>query len=64
MVSIYLIEVSFILSMFINGIENGHDPIGFKSTTGNALVVGFIVFVICFFATFMMFRPLISGVVG
>ena len=63
-VAIYMVEVSFILSMFINGIESGQDNIGFKNTAGYSLIVGFIVFVVCFFATYAMFGPLISGVVG
>lgn len=60
-VSIYLIETSFILSMFISQIENGEDPIGRNDITGKSLVIGYIVFVVCLLLTLAIFEPLISG---
>jgi hypothetical protein len=61
-VGIYLIETCFILSMFINTIENGEDPIGRQNTTGYALIIGFIVFSVCLFATLAVFSPLITSI--
>jgi len=61
-VGIYLIETCFILSMFINTIESGEDPIGQKNTTGFALIIGFVVFAVCLFATLAVFGPLITSV--
>jgi len=58
-VGIYLIETCFILSYFINGIENGPDEIGRKEITGYALVIGFIVFIISLFITLSIFEPLV-----
>ncbi len=63
-VSIYLIETAFILSMFINSIENGEDPIGRQNTTGYALVMGYTVFVGCMILTLAMFGPLITSILG
>ncbi|MEM7819393.1 MAG: type II secretion system F family protein [Candidatus Aenigmatarchaeota archaeon] len=60
-VGIYLIETCFILSMFINTIENGEDPIGWYNLTGYSLIIGFVVFSICLFATLTVFGPLISS---
>ncbi len=61
-VGIYLIETSYILSLFINQIESGDDDTGFKKTVGNALIIGFITFVVIFFGTFLLFSPLISSI--
>jgi len=63
-VGIYLVETCFILSMFINTIESGDDPIGRQNLTGFSLAVGFIVFTICLFATLAVFGPLITSVLG
>jgi len=57
-VSVYLIETIFILSYFINGIENGADTIGRQYTTGVSLIVGYVVFVITLGLTLMIFGPL------
>ncbi len=62
-VSIYMIETSFILAMFINAIENGEDPIGRQNTTGYTLIIGFVVFAACLLLTLTLFSPLISAVV-
>lgn len=63
-VGIYLIETCFILSMFINTIENGEDPIGQRDLTGYALIIGFVVFAVCLFATLAIFGPLVTTVLG
>lgn len=62
-VSIYMVETSFILASFINSIENGEDPIGRQNTTGYTLLIGFAVFAGCLFATLTMFGPLVSSLV-
>ena len=62
-VAIYLVETCFILSVFINGIENGEDPIGKQSMTANSLVFGFIIFTITLTVTLLIFGPLITMVV-
>ncbi len=62
-VSIYLIETAFILAMFINSVENGQDDIGRQHITGNALLIGYVVFAVCMLATLVIFEPLISGVI-
>ncbi|MBI3190286.1 hypothetical protein HYZ41_01130 [archaeon] len=61
-VAIYMIESSFIISMFINTIENGEDPIGRANVTGYTLIIGFVVFTVSLLMTLTMFGPLISSV--
>ncbi|MFH0832693.1 MAG: hypothetical protein V1900_03180 [Candidatus Aenigmatarchaeota archaeon] len=61
-VAVYLIETCFILSYFINGIENGRDDIGRKSITAATLALGFIIFIITFSVTMMILGPLISSI--
>lgn len=63
-VAVYLLETIFILSYFINGIENGSDTIGRQHTTGIALIIGFGVFVITLGITLMIFGPLTLISVG
>lgn len=62
-VGVYLIETSFILSIFINSIENGEDKISYYHNLGNTLIIGHIVFVVILFVTLAMFTPLIASVV-
>lgn len=62
-VAIYLIETAFILSMFINSIESGEDPIGRQNITGKSLIVGFVVFTICMLGTLAIFEPLITNTI-
>jgi len=62
-IAIYIIEVAIILSTFINGIESGDDEIGKNHLTGSALIGSFIVFVVVFLLTFMIFQPLITNVI-
>ena len=58
-VGIYMIQTSFLLAYFINGIESGYDDIGRKHTTAVSLIMSFIVFAIVFFTTFVIFEPLV-----
>ena len=60
-VAVYVIETCFILSFFVNGIENGRDDIGRRNLTSRALAVGFAVFVLTLTITLAIFGPLISG---
>lgn len=57
-VAVYLIETIFILSYFINGIENGPDTIGRQYTTGVALIIGYAAFIVTLALTLMIFGPL------
>lgn len=57
-VGIYLVENIFILSFFVNGIENGPDTIGRQNTTAYALIIGYTVFAITLFLTLSIFSPL------
>jgi hypothetical protein len=59
-VGVYLFQTCVILSIFINGIENGQDREGFRQYLSNSLFVGFIVFWIVIAITVMIFMPLIQ----
>jgi len=62
-VGIYLIETCILLSIFINGIENGEDPIGRNNLIGYVLIIGFIVFIVSVFITLSLFGPLATSAV-
>ena len=62
-VGVYLIETCFILSYFINGIENGRDDIAFRSLMAYSLTIGFVVFALTLATTMIIFGPLITIVI-
>ncbi len=62
-VGTYIIETCVIISIFINNIENGDDPIGRMHTTGYSLLIGFIMFTVFTMVTLMVFGPLITTLV-
>ncbi|MBI4895926.1 MAG: hypothetical protein HY832_00035 [Candidatus Aenigmarchaeota archaeon] len=62
-VGIYLVETAFILSLFINALENGEDEIGRHATTASALVISFIVFAVTLLTSLAIFSPLITSIV-
>lgn len=62
-VGIYLIQSSFLISMFINSLENGEDPVGWYELAGSSMIVSFIVFIMIFSIVLMIFGPLITSVI-
>lgn len=56
--SIYFIETSIIVGMFINGIENGEDKIGEQDAIASILLIGFIIYMISLFVSLWVFAPL------
>jgi hypothetical protein len=62
-VAIYLIETCIILSIFIDGIENGNDPIGRQDMAAKTLMIGFTVFTAITLVTLAIFQPLVAAVV-
>ncbi len=62
-VGIYMIESAIIISMFVNGIQNGEDPIGMNDIIGSVLLIGTIVYIVTLFITMMIFEPMIAGVI-
>ena len=59
-VSAYLLETCLLLSMFINGIENGEDREGFRKYSADSIIVGFIFFWIVIAVTLVIFMPIID----
>ncbi len=59
-VGVYLIEVVFILAMFLTKIEKGEDPISLKATAGNMIMIGLVFYVLIALFTSSMFGGLIK----
>ncbi|MBI2579382.1 MAG: type II secretion system F family protein [Candidatus Aenigmarchaeota archaeon] len=59
----YIIETCVIISLFINNVENGDDPIGRMNTTGYSLLIGFTMFVVFMLVTLVIFGPLITTLI-
>jgi len=60
-VGIYMIETAVLLSIFLNGIEYGEDPVGTRNNIWNILLIGIILYTISWIATYSMFGGAIEG---
>ncbi len=63
-VGIYFVETAILLSLFINGIENGEDDINRHNLTGKSLLVGLLIYIIALFGTLSIFGPLTYMVIS
>ena len=54
-VGLYMIETVLLLSMFLNRIEYGEDSIGLRSTIGDTLLFGTVVYILSWIITIMVF---------
>lgn len=61
-IGIYLIEFCYIISLFINGIENGEDPIAYQHMLGIMLLSSYVVFVLTLFVSLTIFEPMLMGI--
>ncbi|MEM5794284.1 MAG: hypothetical protein QXS48_01435 [Candidatus Aenigmatarchaeota archaeon] len=57
---IYVIETSFLIGMFVNGIENGEDRVGEVNLIGKITLVSTIVYVIVLFVTYLVFGDILK----
>ncbi|OGI12419.1 hypothetical protein A3K64_01145 [Candidatus Micrarchaeota archaeon RBG_16_36_9] len=60
-VGIYMIETATLLSIFLNGIKYGEDPVGTRQNIWTILLIGIIVYIISWFVTYSMFGGAIEG---
>jgi len=57
---IYVIETSFLIGMFVNGIENGEDKVGELNLIGKITLVSTIVYVVVLFITYLVFGDILK----
>ncbi len=60
-VGIYMIETAVLLSMFLNGIKYGEDPVGMRQNMWSILLIGIILYIISWVVTYSMFGNAIEG---
>jgi hypothetical protein len=60
-VGIYMIETAVLLSMFLNGIKYGDDPVGMRQNMWSILLIGIILYIISWVVTYSMFGSAIEG---
>ena len=60
-VGIYMIETGVLLSIFLNGIKYGEDPVGMRQNIWNILLIGIILYIISWVVTYSMFGSAIEG---
>lgn len=60
-VGIYMIETAVLLSVFLNGVEYGEDPIGMRNTINQILITAIILYIMSWFVTYSMFGGTIES---
>jgi hypothetical protein len=63
-VGLYVVQITYILSIMINGIQNGTDKIGEKDVVGNGLVNSTLLYVAITGAFTLLFSIIASTVIG
>ena len=56
--SIYFLETTMLVGLFINGIENGEDDTGKQSMIAMLILFGYIVYIMSLFVTLSVFSPI------
>lgn len=63
-VGIYMIETGFLLSIFLNGIKYGDDPVGLRESIWMILLFGIIIYIMSWTVTYSMFGPTITTILN
>ncbi|MEK6837701.1 MAG: hypothetical protein AABX69_03555, partial [Nanoarchaeota archaeon] len=63
-IGIYIVEVTLILTILINGIENGSDKVAERFMLGSNLIKGTIIYGIIAFAITMLFNIIAASIIG
>jgi len=63
-IGVYIIEVIYIMSILINGIESGSDKLSERYTVGNNLMKSTIVYVFIALAITIVFNAIASSIIG
>jgi hypothetical protein len=58
--SLYFIETSMLVGIFINGIENGEDEIGKEDLITYLLLIGYVIYLACLFGSLYVFGPIMD----
>jgi Flp pilus assembly protein TadB len=54
-VGIYMVETAVLLSIFLNGVKYGDDPVGVRQNMWMILLFGIVIYIISWFVTYSMF---------
>ncbi|MBI2141497.1 hypothetical protein HYU16_03680 [Candidatus Woesearchaeota archaeon] len=63
-IGLYIIEVTIILTILINGIENGSDKVAERFMLGSNLIKGTVIYGIVAFAITMLFNIIAASIIG
>ncbi len=63
-IGIYIIEVTIILTVLINGIENGADKVAERYLLGSNLIKGTLIYAIVAFTLTVMFNIIAASIIG
>jgi Flp pilus assembly protein TadB len=63
-VGIYMVETAVLLSIFLNGVKYGEDPVGVRENMWMILLFGIIIYIISWFVTYSMFGGSITALLN
>ena len=63
-VGLYMIETGVLLSMFLNGVRYGNDPIGMREGLWMIVLFGILIYILSWFLTYAMFGSSIESLLA
>jgi Flp pilus assembly protein TadB len=63
-VGIYMIETGILLSVFLNGIAYGEDPVGMRQSIWSTLFISTMIYIVSWFVTYSMFGGAITNILA
>ena len=63
-IGLYIVEVTIILTILINGIENGSDKVSERYVLGSNLIRGTIIYAVVAFTITMLFNIIAASIIG
>jgi hypothetical protein len=61
-VGIYMIETGVLLSIFLNGISYGEDPVGMRQAIWTTLLFAILIYIISWIVTYSMFGGMLTSI--
>jgi hypothetical protein len=63
-VGIYMIETIVLLSIFLNGVAYGEDPVGLRHSIWTTMLFGILMYILSWFITYSMFGGIITQILN
>ncbi len=63
-VGVYMVETAVLLSVFLNGVKYGEDPVGMRNLIWTILITAILIYIISWVVTYSMFGSAIEGLLS